>query len=105
MLFKKGMLKFSELSFNGGIGAVIRTLTSVIFSPTILIGLILYGVSTLTWLFALSKTRLNYAYPYTALTFILVMLASYFIFSEPLPVNRIAGVAIICIGVIIASIK
>ena len=105
VLFKKGMSLAGALSFEGGILGILKTVMGVVFSPVVFIGLIFYALSTLLWLFALSKTTLNYAYPFTALTFILVMLASYFIFAETLPINRIIGVAVICIGVIITSIK
>ncbi len=105
VLFKKGMLKLGSLTFSGNLIDILRTVASVVFSPLVFIGLVLYGLSTIIWLFALSKTQLNYAYPFTALTFILVMLASWLIFSEPLPLNRIIGVVVICAGVIIASVK
>jgi drug/metabolite transporter (DMT)-like permease len=105
VLFKKGMSLVGALSFGGGIPGILKTVLGVVFSPVVFTGLIFYALSTLVWLFALSKTTLNYAYPFTALTFILVMLASYFIFSETLPLNRIIGVGVICLGVIIASFK
>jgi len=105
VLFKKGMSRVQDISFTGNIAGIIKMVFSVVFSPLVFSGLILYGLSTLLWLFALSKTQLNYAYPFTALTFILVMLASYFIFSEAIPVNRLIGVGIIVIGVLVASLK
>jgi len=105
VLFKKGMMKFSDIVFTGNIAGIVKMVFTVVFSPIVFCGLVLYALSTLLWLFALSKTQLNYAYPFTALTFILVMLASYFVFSETIPVNRLIGVGIICIGVLVASIK
>lgn len=105
VLFKKGMSKFKDVAFPGDVTGIIKLVFNIVFSPIVFSGLMLYGLSTLLWLFSLSKTQLNYAYPFTALTFILVMLASYFIFSEVLPVNRIIGVVIIVVGVLVASIK
>lgn len=105
IFFKKGMTNMGGQNITSSLPSLIATVFRIVFSPLVFIGLVLYGLSTLIWLFALSKTTLNYAYPFTALTFILVMLASYFIFSEAIPVNRLIGVGIICIGVLVASFK
>lgn len=105
VLFKKGMLLMGNISLAGNFLHVVKTTLSIVFSPVVFIGLVLYALSTILWLFALSKTTLNYAYPFTTLTFILVMAASFFLLSEPFPVNRVIGGAVVCLGVIICSIK
>lgn len=105
VLFKKGMSLLGDFSMPHTFPGLFKTLTRIMLSPTILTGLFFYGLSTLVWLAALSKTRLNYAYPYTALTFILVMLASRYIFLESMPLNRIIGVVLICCGFIAAALK
>ncbi len=105
VLFKKGMMNLGIQGISHDLAGIIRIIANILSSPLILTGLVFYGLSTLLWLFALSKTPLNYAYPFTLLTFILVMAASYFVFSEPLPVNRIIGGLLICIGIIVVSIK
>ena len=105
ILFKKGVSLFDSRNLSFTLHDLPKTLAGIVLNPPILIGLVFYGSSTLFWLVALSKTRLNYAYPFTALTFVLVMLASWFIFSEPMPVNRIVGVVLICCGFIVAALK
>jgi drug/metabolite transporter (DMT)-like permease len=105
VLFKKGMALLGTQNISANMSNMFRTLISIVFSPWVFTGLVLYGLSTLLWLFALSKTTLNYAYPFTILTFILVMAASYFIFSETIPLNRMIGAGVICIGILIASFK
>lgn len=105
VLFKKGMSAIGTQNLSLNSGSMVKSLVSILTSPYVLVGLFFYGLSTLIWLVALSKTQLGYAYPFTALTFILVMLASYFVFSEAMPINRIAGVALICCGLLVTSIK
>jgi multidrug transporter EmrE-like cation transporter len=105
VLFKMGMNTFKDLSFAGGVGNLLKTLVSVVFSPIVFSGLVLYVLSTVLWLVALSKTALNVAYPFTALTFILVMTASYFLFQEEMLVNRIIGGGVILVGIVIISLK
>jgi len=105
ILFKKGMLVLGEQKLTGGLFNSIKSLLQIVFSPIIFIGLLLYVFSTILWLFALSKTTLNYAYPFTALTFVFVMASSWLIFSESLPVNRVIGGLIVTIGVIVCALK
>jgi drug/metabolite transporter (DMT)-like permease len=105
VFFKKGMNALGAQSIPSSLMGILEMLIRIVFSPMVFAGLVLYISSTLVWLLALSRTSLNFAYPFTALTFILVMLSSSLILSETLPVNRIIGAAIICFGVILSSIK
>lgn len=105
VFFKKGMNILGTQNIPCSLTGILGMLIHVVFSPMVFVGLLLYISSTLVWLLALSRTSLNFAYPFTALTFILVMLSSSLIFSEALPINRIIGVAVICFGVILTSIK
>ncbi|NTV88856.1 MAG: EamA family transporter [Clostridiales bacterium] len=105
ILFKKGMSFFKNLTMEGGILPFAAEVIRAVFSPFVFSGLVLYALSTLLWLLALTKTELTYAYPFTLLTFILVMVGSYLIFHDVLPVNRIIGAGIVIIGVIVVSLK
>jgi drug/metabolite transporter (DMT)-like permease len=84
--------------------SVVGELLKLVFQPAVFSGLILYGVSTILWLLALSKTTLNFAYPFTALTFALVMLSSKVIFLEHIPTLRYFGIALICMGIFLSAL-
>ena len=101
VLFKKGLLVTGEITLKG---SVIGELVRMVFQPLVFSGLILYVVSTILWLMALSKTTLNFAYPFTALTFILVMLSSRVIFLESIPTLRYFGIALIIAGILLSSV-
>ncbi|HEX9684395.1 MAG TPA: EamA family transporter [Burkholderiales bacterium] len=60
-------------------------------------------VAAAAWMAALTKLDLSHAYPFTSLAFVLVALASAWLFHEPLTVPKIAGVVLICLGVAIGS--
>ncbi|MFZ2124702.1 MAG: EamA family transporter [Rhodoferax sp.] len=68
---------------------------------TLLIALILYGVTTIAWVWVLQKIELGKIYPLMALAFVFVPIASYFIFGERFQPQYFAGVALIVIGIII----
>jgi uncharacterized membrane protein len=66
--------------------------------------LVLYIISTIVWLIALSKTTLSYVYPFAALIFVLVMLSARIVFFEQIPTLRYAGILLICIGFLLSSL-
>lgn len=101
--FKKGMSIIGEISVDKNY--IFTGVVKIITSPFVIFGLIFYAFSTILWLIALSKCDLNYAYPFAALTFILVMLASYLILHEAIPPTRIAGITLICLGFIFSAIR
>lgn len=105
LLFKKGMTAFSTLSIPQGIVNLFRIAVKIVFNPYIFAGMASYLLSTVLWLYALSKTELSYAYPFTTLTFILVMAASFLLFSETMSLSKIIGGVVICLGVIITAWK
>jgi drug/metabolite transporter (DMT)-like permease len=88
--FKFGAMQMVE---NPGI-----TLLEKIKWP-IVVGLFLYGISTILWIMALKKVELSYAYPMVSLGYIFVFIASYFIFHEPLNWLRLGGMLFIIAGI------
>ena len=85
-------------------GSLIGELLKLILNPYIFSGLVLYGISTVVWLIALSKTTLSFVFPITALKFVLVMLSARIVFLEPIPTLRYLGILLICIGFLLSSI-
>lgn len=69
----------------------------------IIVGLGLYGLSTILWILALKKVQLSYAYPMVSLGYIFVLAASYFLFHEPVGLLRISGVALILAGIVLVA--
>ena len=100
VLFKKGLLMTGEITLKS---SVIGDLLKMVFQPLVFCGLILYVISTILWLLALSKTTLNFAYPFTALTFILVMLSSRMVFLESIPPLRYFGIGLIVAEILVSS--
>jgi drug/metabolite transporter (DMT)-like permease len=74
-------------------------LTAVLLSPITWGALILYALSSLLWLWSLSRTALSYAYPILALTFPIVVGLAAVIFDEAISPLRWLGVGLIVAGV------
>ena len=67
------------------------------------LGIILYGISTILWIYILRYVELSYAYPMLSLGYVLVFVASYFLFNEPISTLRVVGLACILTGIILVS--
>ena len=66
-------------------------------------GLLLFGLSALVWLVVLSRASLSFAYPFAALTYVMILLFDHFVLEEQVPGLRWAGVAFIGTGIFLIS--
>jgi uncharacterized membrane protein len=81
----------------------LTTLSTVLLNPYVLLGFVMYGLSTIFWLIALSKKDLSFVYPFISLTYILVLVLSSLVLKESIGLNKIVGTLAIMIGLIIIS--
>jgi drug/metabolite transporter (DMT)-like permease len=71
-------------------------------SPAMVLALIVYGATTVLWVFILRSVPLGSAFPVYALVFVLVPLAAHFALGEPWSWNAMIGAVVIMAGVFIA---
>ncbi|MDO4682730.1 MAG: EamA family transporter [Lautropia sp.] len=62
----------------------------------------LYGLITIAWIWVLQKADLGKVYPMMALAFVLVPLASHWIFGERFQPQYFIGIVLIMAGIVIA---
>jgi drug/metabolite transporter (DMT)-like permease len=74
---------------------------SIFKNPYILIAIPLYVGGFILWLIILSKFNLSFAYPFLAISFIMVPLVSSLILGEYISILRWAGILVIFSGVVI----
>ena len=98
LLFKQGMNILGAINFS--LANTISLAINVIKSPYLLTGLFFYGLSFLLWLIVLSKMKLSIVYPITSANFVLVIIASYFLFGEKLSNMQYVSILVIIIGII-----
>ena len=80
------------------LGASNRTSLASLINATIAFGIGFYLLGTILWIVALRKLPLSSAYPFTAVTFILVYLASAAFLGEKLTAGGIVGSVIVLLG-------
>lgn len=97
LFIRKGMLQVGEMNmlrmaYNIGL------LASNIW---LWIAMFCYAVSIILWMSVLSKVQVSFAYPFLSIGYVLSAVAGYLFFQESLSPVRIAGIAVICIGVVL----
>lgn len=78
----------------------LRTLISIFTDKYILLGFLLYGLGAIFWLGVLSKWEVSKAYPSVGLGFAFTVAVG-FLVGEGVTLIRVAGVALICAGVLL----
>ena len=76
---------------------------SMLINPYIIIAISLTLLASVTWMIAMTKFEISYAYPFTLLGLVLVTIFSILFFNESINVFKIAGIIIICIGMVVVS--
>ena len=75
----------------------------LLLNPWILSGLFSAFLASLTWMAAMTKFDLSYAYPFMSLSFIIVSLSSLVFFNESMSLSRLIGLSFIVLGIIVIN--
>ena len=76
---------------------------NVLFDPWVLSSFLAAFVASLSWIAAMTKFELVHAYPFMSLNFVFVFILSGILLSEPLTVQKTAGIMLIVFGTIILT--
>ncbi len=99
IMLKSGL---NDLAKDAG---TLTVLASIFTNPRVFLGFVCYGLSSLVYLIAIKHLPLSYAYPMVALSYVLVVVASWKLFGETIPPLRIAALVVILIGVILLALS
>jgi multidrug transporter EmrE-like cation transporter len=67
-------------------------------------GLAAAVIASICWILAIERFEVGYAYPFIALSFVLVPVGSMVFFNEPLPSLQLLGLSLIMAGVTISAL-
>jgi len=76
---------------------------SMLLNPYIIVSLILTLLAGVTWMIAMTKFEISYAYPFTLLGLILVTTFSVVFFNESVNVYKLGGIVLIILGVVVLA--
>jgi multidrug transporter EmrE-like cation transporter len=101
LLLKAGVNTVGTIDLSAGhIGRAAWTLA---FEWHIFTGLVCYVASVGVWLLVLSRTEVSVAYPMISLGYIATAISAWYLFNEPMTVARVAGIAVIIVGVYLVA--
>ncbi len=101
ILLKRGMASMGPLTLSAKeLGNVVWHIAT---NPYVIVGLAIYVCGTLFWLVALSRVNLSYAYPFASLSYVVMLVASWQLFSEQITPLRLLGTLVVGLGVLLIS--
>ena len=83
----------------GSVGAQ-STVAQFMRAPT-LIGLGFYAVSAVLYVIALRRIPVSLAFPSVSISYAVIALLGYLLWSEPVGWSQVTGIVLICTGVIL----
>jgi multidrug transporter EmrE-like cation transporter len=89
--------------FPSGGGERLDYLLRLFLDPWVISVFLSALLASVTWALALTRFELSFAYPFMALSFVLVLAFGAAFLSESVTVAKVAGVTLIVLGLIVAS--
>jgi drug/metabolite transporter (DMT)-like permease len=101
LLLKHGMqLATARARASGGSLAITAATT-----PWVLLGLVVFAVSAVVWLAALSRVPLSLAYPFNALGYLVILTASVLVLHERANLWTWAGTSLVVSGLLLVVLS
>ncbi len=97
VMLKHGMQVASARAARDGGSLALRAATS----PWVLLGLLVFAVSAVAWLAALSRIPLSIAYPFNALGYVAILTASIVVLHERANVLTWVGTLLVVSGLLV----
>ena len=92
-------------SFPSGVENKLFFLFHLYLNPLIIFSLALAFLSNMSWMIAMTKFKISYAYPFTSLSFVFILILSNIFLNEAISIYKIAGTFFIVIGLVIGIQK
>lgn len=84
-------------------GGKIQFVAHLLVNPWVLSGVVATFLAGVSWMLALTKFQLSYAYPFTSLVYMLVLASGVLLFKDSMNAGRLAGTAVVMLGVLIIA--
>jgi drug/metabolite transporter (DMT)-like permease len=81
----------------------VKFLLILLLNPWVISAIISTFCAGVSWMLAMSKFDLSYAYPFLSLVYAFMMIASVVFLNESLTLNKMIGVLFIMIGIVIIT--
>ena len=83
--------------------AKLQYIIKLLLNPWVISSFTCAFLAAISWMAAMTKFDLSYAYPFMSLAFVLVLFLSAIFFKEPVTIPKSLGLGLIILGIIIGS--
>jgi drug/metabolite transporter (DMT)-like permease len=87
----------------GNAGGKVQFVVHLLMNPWVISGIGATFLAGVSWMLALSKFQLSYAYPFTSLVYMLVLASGVLFFRDSMSIGRLAGTAVVMLGVLLIA--
>lgn len=99
VLMKEGMNRVSRSSVLDGV----ELLMAAALNPWVVLGVLSMAASMCTYLIAISRLDISFAFPFISLAYPIVLTYGYFVLAEQMGPLRIVGIAVIVLGTLLVA--
>ena len=101
LLLKAGTNAVGHFEFH--VGNILPIGMKLAFQPFIMGGMVCYAVSLVVWIMALSRVPVSIAYPMLSIGYVINAFVAWQWFGEALAAQKLLGIGVIVIGVILVT--
>ncbi|MCX6707252.1 MAG: EamA family transporter, partial [Candidatus Woesearchaeota archaeon] len=83
-----------------GMMQVLKSIFKVFTNPFIIMGVLLYAVSSVIWLFSMTRLDISFMYPLVSLSYLFTTIFAILFLNEKVSAKRWAGLTLIIIGAV-----
>lgn len=76
---------------------------TLLLNPWIISALVATFLGGVSWMLAMAKFEISYAYPFASLNYVLVLVAGFLLFHETVTVEKIVGCTMVILGIMIVA--
>jgi len=81
----------------------IKFIVMLLINPWVLSGIAATFLAGVSWMLAMTRFEIGYAYPFISLNYVIVFGASILLFNEALSISKIVGTVLVIVGIIVIA--
>jgi len=74
---------------------------TMLITPWVWVAIACTFFAGVSWMLALTRFDLTYAFPFTGVSFVLILVAGAYMFGEPVSIARIVGTLLVVLGLLV----
>lgn len=81
----------------------LKFIFSLLLNPWVISGIVSTFLAGVSWMLAMTKFDISYAFPFVSLNYIIILFAGIVIYHEPINLMKVVGSLIVVVGIVVLS--